>query len=259
MTGGARRLGPGRLWSISVLCVGLGLAVVGCRSSNARVAVVVGGPAGPAGTAGGRAPVPPPEWLAADALGIEVPLYAAPGRPDPQHRVLTNPTSEGEPLAFLVTQVEGGWLQVQIAARPNGATAWIKRSTVTLRREHYRIEVQLSAHRLRLFDGAKVADTMTVAVGTPDSPTPTGHFFVDAKVRLTDPTGPYGAGQVSVTGFSNVYYTFGAGNGQIAIHGTDQPDLIGQGVSHGCIRVTNAQILKLLAVVPTGAPVDVLP
>jgi lipoprotein-anchoring transpeptidase ErfK/SrfK len=100
---------------------------------------------------------------------------------------------------------------------------------------------------------------MAVAVGTPESPTPTGHFFVDAKVRLLDPTGPYGAGQVSVTGFSDVYQTFGAGIGQIAIHGTDQPNLIGQGVSHGCVRVTNPQILRLLAMVPTGAPVDVLP
>ncbi len=128
-----------------------------------------------------------------------------------------------------------------------------------LRTEPYRIEVRLSAHRLRLFRGRQVVTTMAVAVGTPESPTPTGHFFVDAKVRLTDPTGPYGAGQVSVTGFSDVYQTFGAGIGQIAIHGTDQPNLIGQGVSHGCIRVTNPQILRLLATVPTGAPVDVLP
>ena len=82
---------------------------------------------------------------------------------------------------------------------------------------------------------------------------------VDARVRLLDPTGPYGAGQVSVAGFSDVYQTFGGGIGQIAIHGTDQPNLIGQGVSHGCVRVTNPQILRLLAVVPTGAPVDILP
>ena len=237
----------------------LAAVLAGCSSSGAVDAAVVAGPGVPTRAGGHLLGAPAPEWLAADALGEQVPLFAAPGRVDPSHRVLTNPTSEGVPLAFLVRQVVGPWLEVQIAARPNGATAWIQRSTVLLRPERYRIEVRLSVHRLRLFSGRTVVATMPVAVGTPDSPTPTGHFFVDAKVRLTDPTGPYGAGQVSVTGFSNVYYSFGAGIGQIAIHGTDQPNLIGQGVSHGCIRLTNPEILRLLAIVPTGAPVDVLP
>jgi lipoprotein-anchoring transpeptidase ErfK/SrfK len=233
--------------------------LAGCGSAVRRSATVVGAPAAVAGVSGRLVGAPQPQWLVADALGVHVPLYAAPRKRGPGARVLPNPTTEGMPLSFLVRQVQGAWLKVQLAARPNGATAWIPRSAVLLRTEPYRIEVRLSAHRLQVFRGREVVTTMAVAVGTPESPTPTGHFFVDAKVRLLDPTGPYGAGQVSVTGFSDVYQTFGAGIGQIAIHGTDQPNLIGQGVSHGCVRVTNPQILRLLAMVPTGAPVDVLP
>jgi lipoprotein-anchoring transpeptidase ErfK/SrfK len=233
--------------------------LAGCGSAVRRTATVVGAPTALAGVSGRIVGAPQPQWLVADAVGVRVPLYAAPRRHDPHARVLPNPTTEGMPLSFLVRQVQGTWLQVQLAARPNGATAWIPRSAVRLRTERYRIEVRLSAHRLRVFRGRGVVTTMAVAVGTPESPTPTGHFFVDARVRLLDPTGPYGAGQVSVTGFSNVYQTFGGGIGQIAIHGTDQPNLIGQGVSHGCVRVTNPQILRLLATVPTGAPVDILP
>jgi len=243
-----------------LLVLAVAVAVLaGCGPAARRTANVVGSPGALSGVSGRLVGAPQPQWLVADAVGLKVPLYVAPGNRGPDPRVLPNPTTEGMPLSFLVRQVRGAWLQVHLAARPNGATAWIPRSEVRLRAERYRIEVRLSAHRLRVFRGRQVVTTMAVAVGTPESPTPTGHFFVDAKVRLADPTGPYGAGQVSVTGFSDVYRTFGAGIGQIAIHGTDQPNLIGQGVSHGCVRVTNPQILRLLATVPTGAPVDILP
>jgi L,D-transpeptidase ErfK/SrfK len=36
-----------------------------------------------------------------------------------------------------------------------------------------------------------------------------------------------------------------AGRGVIGIHGTSQPALIGQAVSHGCIRMRNKDILAL--------------
>jgi len=44
------------------------------------------------------------------------------------------------------------------------------------------------------------------------------------------------------------------GNGY-ALHGTNQPDSIGRAVSHGCIRLRNADIEKLYGMVPVGTPV----
>nr|MDQ3388283.1 L,D-transpeptidase family protein [Gemmatimonadota bacterium] len=44
---------------------------------------------------------------------------------------------------------------------------------------------------------------------------------------------------------------------QIAIHGTDRPELLGQRVSHGCIRLSNANALRLFHNVQIGTPVVV--
>ena len=48
--------------------------------------------------------------------------------------------------------------------------------------------------------------------------------------------------------------TFAGGDGQIAVHGTDDTGTIGQSVSHGCVRVANDVILKL-STLPLGTPV----
>jgi lipoprotein-anchoring transpeptidase ErfK/SrfK len=39
------------------------------------------------------------------------------------------------------------------------------------------------------------------------------------------------------------------------IHGTDEPNSIGHSVSHGCIRMHNADVEKLYSMVPVGTPV----
>jgi len=43
------------------------------------------------------------------------------------------------------------------------------------------------------------------------------------------------------------------------IHGTNQPEYIGQAISSGCIRMTNEDVIDLFGRVKTGAPVVVLP
>jgi lipoprotein-anchoring transpeptidase ErfK/SrfK len=44
----------------------------------------------------------------------------------------------------------------------------------------------------------------------------------------------------------------------VAFHGTSKPELIGQAVSNGCIRVPNDAIAKIAATVPVGTPVDIV-
>jgi lipoprotein-anchoring transpeptidase ErfK/SrfK len=48
-----------------------------------------------------------------------------------------------------------------------------------------------------------------------------------------------------------------SGGGQYAIHGTNQPNLIGGFVSHGCIRMYNSDIRELYRLVDVGTPVVV--
>ena len=45
--------------------------------------------------------------------------------------------------------------------------------------------------------------------------------------------------------------------GFIGIHGTDQPGLIPGHISHGCIRLRNAAILRLGKLMPVGTPVTI--
>lgn len=206
-------------------------------------------------------PIGPPwpdQFTAADAIVPQVALYESPGKPVPTGRTLPNPTVEGYKLVFLVRKQEKDWLQVQINQRPNGATAWIKASDVTLRTVPNHILIELGARKLTVFHGEQPIFTASVAPGKASSPTPTGAFYADIITRPINPNGPYGLFQISVTGFSNVYQSFGGGVGQIAIHGTNRPELIGQPASHGCVRMSNEDISALVPLTGLGTPIVIV-
>ena len=48
------------------------------------------------------------------------------------------------------------------------------------------------------------------------------------------------------------------GGGIVGIHGTNQPQLLGQAVSHGCVRVANSAALRLRRLAPPGTPIDIV-
>lgn len=195
----------------------------------------------------------------ADAATTLVPLFQAPDLPFPERRALSNPTSEGSPLVFLVRENAGEWLHVQIPRRPNGAMAWVRRPDVTLRTVPFHIVVDVSDRTLTLLHGTDVVRQATVAVGSPRYPTPLGDFYIDAARFLGTAYPFYGVAQLSISGFSNVLSTFAGGVGQIALHGTDQPSRIGEAVSHGCVRLGEADLLALVDEVDTGTPVSIVP
>ena len=47
------------------------------------------------------------------------------------------------------------------------------------------------------------------------------------------------------------------GGGYVGIHGTNRPDLIPGDVSHGCIRLRNADIVRLARELPIGTPLTI--
>ena len=77
-------------------------------------------------------------------------------------------------------------------------------------------------------------------------------------VQPGNPTGDYGPYIFGLAEFSDAYATFNGGDAQIAIHGTDQPWVVGGYASHGCVRLTNPEITKLATQVPAGTPVDIV-
>ena len=220
-----------------------------------------GGGTRPAGRAStlrvGQARPPAFPAMAADAVVDPVPLYSAPGDAEPGD-VLDNPTWEGLPVVFLVQQQMGDWLEVQISMRPNEGTAWVRASDVSVRQVPYRIVVDTVAKRLTAYSRQGAFLDVPVAVGTGSTPTPTGSYFLDGAVKVPNDDGPYGAYQLSVAAFSNVHYSFAGGVGQIAIHGTNNPALIGTPASNGCVRMTNDDVTLLAHSVPVGTPVEIV-
>ena len=201
-------------------------------------------------------PPPPPLPVAAHAIVGRVATYETAGGP-PAAAVLANPTWEAQPLVMLVKERQGGFLRVQIPARPNESTVWVKDTDVELKTMATTVTIERGAHRLRVFDtaGAQLLEE-PVAIGRPTTPTPVGAFYVDAIVE--NPGRPYGAWQLSVAGFSDVLMRFAGGNGQIAIHGWHDPSVVGKSVSNGCIRMSNESVTRVAQLVGLGTPVTIV-
>ena len=173
-------------------------------------------------------------------------------------------TEAGAPTTFAVvgdasptaTLPHPGWLQVVLPTRPNGATAWVKVGSVGVTKTPLRLFVDLAARSLRVEDDGKAVFTTTVAVGTDVNPTPTGATFVTELIENQDPAGSYGPYAFGLALHSNTLSEFAGGDGQVGIHGTNAPAKIGKAVSHGCVRLKNADIRKLVDLqLPLGLPV----
>jgi lipoprotein-anchoring transpeptidase ErfK/SrfK len=185
----------------------------------------------------------------------ELQVFDAPGSPN----VVTSFTARTEYLAprtLLVTERQGDWLKALLPMRPNQSEGWIRSSDVTLSENPYRITIDLAAHELVLTkDGHEVLRSGIVG-GSPRTPTPLGTYYITDPVDLRDrPNGAYGAYALGLSGYSEVLFEFNGGPGQIAIHGTNNPELIGQDVSNGCIRVPNDVAVEIATQAPLGTPV----
>ena len=66
----------------------------------------------------------------------------------------------------------------------------------------------------------------------------------------------YGPLAFGTSARSSVLTDWPAG-GYIGIHGTDRPELLPGLVSHGCIRLRNAAILRLAELMPVGTPLTI--
>jgi lipoprotein-anchoring transpeptidase ErfK/SrfK len=195
----------------------------------------------------------------AEAAVPTVEVFAEPGGAgEPVHR-LAHPTEVGAPLVFLVDERRDDWLRVLLPVRPNGSQGWVRAGDVTLSTHSYRIEISLSAFRIKVFEAEAVILDDRVGVGTGDTPTPGGRYYIKELLQPPDPGGAYGPFAYGLSGFSNELTSFAGGNGVIGIHGTNDPSSIGRQVSHGCIRMSNEGITRLAGILPLGVPVEILP
>lgn len=124
-----------------------------------------------------------------------------------------------------------------------------------------RIVVDLSDAKVYSYWGDRTIATYRVAVGQPGWETPTGTFKVIQMQRNPVWKQPI-TGELIPTGPKNPlgdrWISFWSdGQHQIGFHGTNDEKLVGQAISHGCLRMRNADIRALYQQVGIGTPVIV--
>jgi hypothetical protein len=149
------------------------------------------------------------------------------------------------------------WVRVRLPILPNGATGWIPRGALG---SYHKIWTHLVIDR-RLFSATlykrgKAVFRTRVGVGKPYWPTPAGQYYVRERIAgFSDPIyGPLAFG----TNARSAVLTDWPGGGFIGIHGTNQPEILPGRVSHGCVRMPNAAILRLARLMTVGTPVTIL-
>jgi lipoprotein-anchoring transpeptidase ErfK/SrfK len=98
------------------------------------------------------------------------------------------------------------------------------------------------------WSGRAIIDRRVVAPGwIPPDDVRRDHPKLPLLIPGGSPANPMGAAALTLN------------RGDYAIHGTNQPNSIGQFVSYGCIRMYNADVLELYRMTREGTPVVVLP
>lgn len=163
-------------------------------------------------------------------------------------------------LSEVVTDASGqGWVRVRLPERPNRSSGFVRTSEVTLGATSMRIVVRIGARSVELWKGGRRIGRYRAAVGTSGTPTPTGMFAIQDPVpSLGAQRGYLGPYILTLTAYSPVLTSFMGGNGLVAIHGTNASSLLGQAVSHGCIRISNEAVSRLYTIARPGVPVEIV-
>jgi lipoprotein-anchoring transpeptidase ErfK/SrfK len=180
--------------------------------------------------------------------------------PGDKPMVSIDPTWHGAVTALPVIWAGPGWVYVRLAQRPNGSTAWVRDADVTLSSTPYRIVVNVRTTSLSLYKNDQLEFSAPAGVGTAADPTPLGTYFV--AFLAAPPSPDYGPFVLVSSAHSNAISDWeSSGDALMAIHGPLGADsaiaTTGAHVSHGCVRLHVADLLRLRGV-PAGTPIDVI-
>ncbi len=149
------------------------------------------------------------------------------------------------------------WVQVRLPLRPAGQIGWVPQRVLGAPQTvHTYLVVSTERMTLTLYRDGRVIFTAPVGPGKPSTPTPHGQFYIRDRLTGFPPDSMYGPLAFGTSALSNVE-TDWPGGGVIGIHGTDEPWLIPGHPSHGCIRMRNADVLRLARLLPIGTPLTI--
>lgn len=253
----------------------LALAAGAAAAASAALAVGLPAPARQDGDAAGLPAPVPPAFTPGPALGLGPIRHLVRWAPVRRRAVarsaprggatvvaaLGTTTPEGtRNLVLTLRRREDGagrpWVLVSLPVLPAGSTGWVPRGALGgYQTVDTALDIDLRRLRLTLFRAGRAVLRAPVGVGTAAAPTPPGRFYV--RNRLTRYRSPaFGPVAFGTSARSPTLTDWPAG-GFVGIHGTDRPGLIPGRVSHGCIRLRNADILALDRRMPVGTPVRI--
>jgi hypothetical protein len=183
-----------------------------------------------------------------------VTLYRRPGGRKRLRRIAAR-TEWKSPRVLSVVKDEGRWLGVQASELRNGQLGWLRKSDARVDCVRWSLKVDLSKRALFVRKDGRTVRRMTVAVGGPGHPTPTGRFAVTDRLNVVDSGSPYGCCVLALTGHQVKLPQDWPGGDRLAIHATKDTSSIGRAVSLGCMRATSSQARWLIESVPLGTPV----
>jgi len=150
------------------------------------------------------------------------------------------------------------WFRALLPIRPNGTLGYIPARSVQLTQTLYRIVVDRHKLRLTVSKGCRQVTQFRIGLGKESTPTPNGTFYIISLLKPPIAGSVYGAYAYGLSAFSNaITIKSWEGGGIIGIHGTNDPSSIGDRQSHGCIRLNNSDISKLVPILPLGTPVEI--
>jgi hypothetical protein len=123
------------------------------------------------------------------------------------------------------------WVEVRLPWRPNNAPGWINANLVVVQKTPWRIDVSTASRTLTLFRAGRSVRTVSVVVGKPSTPTPTGLFAIAWAVPW-NPNDFLGSWVLELTAHSDVLQQFDGGDGLV---GMARP---GRGKPPGSARVS---------------------
>ena len=149
------------------------------------------------------------------------------------------------------------WVQVRLPLRPAGQIGWVpERVLGAPQRVHTYVVVSTERMTLTLYRDGRVIFVTPVGTGKASTPTPHGQFYIRDRLTGFASGSIYGPLAFGTSALSNVE-TDWPGGGVIGIHGTNEPSLIPGHPSHGCVRVSNWDIVKLAGLLPIGTPLTI--
>jgi lipoprotein-anchoring transpeptidase ErfK/SrfK len=149
------------------------------------------------------------------------------------------------------------WYRVRLPILPNNSTGWVLANDLTTVRS---VSTYLVIYRklftATLYRNGRPIFKTRVGVGKPYWPTPTGDFYIrEILTGYGDPF--YGPVSFGTSARSSVLTDWEGGGGVIGIHGTNMPEILPGRVSHGCVRMKNGPVVRLLHLMPLGTPVAI--